>query len=229
MYAKDITVRDIQSYLEEIYGLSVSPAYISRITENIMEKVNEWKSRILEQVYVIVYFDAIYFKVKENHHIKNKAIYTCLGIDSNGKRDLLGIWINESESAKFWLSVLSDLKNRGVKDILIASVDGLKGFKEAIQSVFPKTEVQLCIIHQIRNSLKYIAYKHKKEFMKDLRNVYQAPTKEIAENNLIKLREKWYDKYPIVIKSWESKWVNLSTYFKYTSEIIRLNNPTNSV
>ncbi len=152
-------------------------------------------TRPLEEVYVIVYFDAI-----EDHKIKTKAAYTCLGVDTSGHRDLLGIWIDESEGANFWLSVITELKNRGVKDILIASVDGLKGFPEAIASVFPKTQVQLCVIHQIRNSLRYVAHKHKKEFMKDLKRVYQAPTKEIAKKELSHLRKKWYARYPIVIK-----------------------------
>lgn len=229
MYAKGMSTRDIQSHLEDIYGLSVSPSFISRITDRIIEKVSEWQARPLEEVYVIVYLDAIHFKVRDEHTIKTKAAYTCLGIDSTGHKDLLGIWVDESESANFWLSVLTDLKNRGVKDILIASMDGLKGFPEAMAAVFPQTQVQLCVIHQIRNSLRYVAYKHKKEFMKDLKRVYQAPTKEIAEKELDHLHQKWYDRYPIVIKSWENKWDNLSTYFAYTPEIRKLIYTTNTV
>ncbi len=229
MYAKGMSTRDIQAHLEDIYGLSVSPAFISRITERVMERVSEWQSRPLEEVYVIVYFDAIHYKVKEDHTIKTKAAYTCLGVDTGGHRDVLGIWIDEAEGANFWLSIISELKNRGVKDILIACVDGLKGFPEAIQSVFPQTQVQLCVIHQIRNSLRYVAYKHKKEFMKDLKRVYQASTKTMAEKELNHLREKWYDRYPIVIKSWENRWDNLSIYFSYTPEIRKLIYTTNSV
>jgi len=229
MYAKGMSTRDIQAHLEDIYGLSVSPAFISRVTDRVMEKVNEWQSRPLEQVYVIVYFDAIHYKVREDHKIKTKAAYTCLGIDTTGHRDLLGIWIDETEGANFWLSVITELKNRGVEDILIASVDGLKGFPEAITSVFPKTQVQLCVIHQIRNSLRYVAYKHKKEFIKDLKRVYQAPTKKVAKKELKRLREKWYDRYSIVVKSWENKWENLSTFFAYTPEIRKLIYTTNSV
>ena len=229
MYAKGMSTRDIQAHLEDIYGLSVSPAFISRITDRVMERVNEWQSRPLEEVYVIVYFDAIHYKVREEHKVKTKAAYSCLGIDASGHRDLLGIWIDESEGANFWLSVISELKNRGVKDILIASVDGLKGFPEAIQSVFPQTQVQLCVIHQIRNSLRYVAHKHKKEFMKDLKRVYQATTKDIAEQELGHLRETWYERYPMVIKSWENKWDNLSIYFAYTPEIRKLIYTTNSV
>ncbi len=229
MYAKGMSTRDIQAHLEDIYGLSVSSAFISRITDRVVERVSEWQSRPLEEVYVIVYFDAIHYKVREDHKIKTKAAYTCLGIDTSGHKDLLGIWIDEAEGANFWLSVITELKNRGVEDILIACVDGLKGFPEAIQSVFPQTQVQLCVIHQIRNSLRYVAYKHKKEFMKDLKRVYKAPTKEVAEEELIHLRDKWYKQYTIVIKSWENKWENLSTYFAYTPEIRKLIYTTNSV
>jgi putative transposase len=229
LYAKGLSTRDIKSHLEELYGLDVSATLISNVTERIQEVVSEWQSRPLESVYPIVYFDAIRYKVKEDGKVTTKAAYTCLGIDQKGLKDLLGIWLDQSEGANFWLSVITELRNRGVEDILIASVDGLKGFPEAINTIFPDTEVQLCVIHQIRNSLKYIASKHQKEFMKDLKLVYKASTRENAELELNRLDERWGSKYPIVIKSWQKKWENLSIYFKYPEEIRRIIYTTNIV
>lgn len=229
MYARGMSVRDIQTHIEEIYGVDVSPAFISNVTDKVHELVKEWQNRPLEKVYTIVYLDAIHFKVRDDGRVKNKACYTVLGITVTGHKDLLGMWIGESEGANFWLKVLNDLKNRGVEDILIACIDGLKGFPDAIESVFPKTEIQLCIIHQIRNSLKYIGSKYKKEFMKDLKLVYKYPTLDGAKYELENLDKKWGKKYPLVTNSWKNKWENLSKYFDYPEEIRRLIYTTNIV
>ncbi len=229
MYARGMTTRDISSHIEEIYGIKLSASSISNITEKVSSIIAQWQSRPLEAIYVIVYLDAIFYKVREKGKVVNKAAYTVLGIDENGEKDILGLWIKESEGASFWLSILTELNNRGVKDILITCVDGLKGFPEAINTVFPQTEIQLCIIHQIRNSLKYIASKNQKEFMRDLKKVYKAPTKEKAEFELDNLDKKWGDKYPLVINSWMDKWEDLSTYFKYTEPIRKIIYTTNIV
>ncbi len=229
LYAKGMTTRDIKEHLQQLYGVDASPSFISNVTERIRQIVVEWQARPLESIYVIVYFDAIHYKIREDGKIISKAAYTCLGINQEGKKDLLGIWVDQAEGANFWLSVLTDLNNRGVQDVLIACVDGLKGFPEAITTIFPDTEVQLCIIHQIRNSLRYVASKNKKEFIKDLKTVYQSPTKENAELQLQRLDEKWGAKYPIVINSWKNNWDNLSYYFKYPQQIRRLIYTTNIV
>jgi putative transposase len=229
MYARGMTVRDIQAHLQEIYGIEVSPTFISKVTEKILSLVEEWQARPLSEVYPIIFLDAIHYKVRDNGRVVSKAAYTCLGIDQNGRKDFLGLWIGESEGANFWLSVLTELKNRGVQDILIACVDGLKGFPEAITTVFPGAEVQLCIIHQIRNSLRYISYKNQKEFMVDLKKVYTAPTEAKAEHELNSLADKWGQKYPLVINSWKRNWPNLSTYYKYPPEIRTIIYTTNAV
>lgn len=229
LYAKGMTTRDIKDHLEELYGLDASPTFISNVTERVRELVVEWQARPLDRVYPIVYLDAIHYKIRDEGRILNKAAYTVLGINSDGMKELLGIWIDQSEGANFWLSVLTDLQNRGVEDILIACVDGLKGFPDAIATIFPDAEVQLCVIHQIRNSLRYVASKHQKEFIKDLKLVYQSVTKENAELQLDHLEQKWGRKYPIVTNSWKNNWVNFSNYFKYPAEIRRLIYTTNSV
>ncbi|GAV23282.1 IS256 family transposase [Carboxydothermus pertinax] len=229
MYAKGMTNRDIEAQMKDIYGIDVSPALVSKITDKIMPQITEWQARPLERVYPIVYFDAIHFKVRQDGRIINKAAYTVLGINTSGYKDILGIWIGENESATFWLNVFNDLKNRGVEDILIVSKDGLSGFSEAIKAVFPKAEIQLCVIHQIRNSLKYVSYKDRKNLMADLKKVYGAATLEEAELGLLELKEKWDKKYPIVSKSWERNWDELSTYFKYPQEIRKLIYTTNIV
>ena len=229
MYAKGMTTRDIRTHIQELYGLDFSATMVSNITDKIVDKAKEWQNRPLEDIYTIVYFDAIHFKVKDDSKVRSRAAYTCLSIDLEGQKDLLGLWISEAEGANFWLSILTDLRNRGVKDILIASVDGLKGFPEAIESVFPECEVQQCIIHQIRNSLKYIASKNKKEFAKDLKSIYTAPTEEAALIELDNLEEKWAKKYPLPINSWKNNWSNLSTFFKYPEEIRRIIYTTNVV
>jgi len=211
MYGLGLSYRDIIKHIEEIYQIELSTATISAITEKIIDKVKAWQSRPLEAIYPFVWLDvpwkkcpwgAIHYKIKDGGKYVTKAVYTVLGMGIDGKKDILGLYLSQSEGANFWLSVLTDLNNRGLEDILIASVDGLKGFPEAIKTIFPQTEVQLCVVHQIRNSLKYVASKDQKEFMRDLKLVYQATTKELAEDELLKLDEKWGKKYPIVLQSW---------------------------
>ena len=229
MYGHGMSYTDISKQIEDMYYIPISPAAISTITDKVIEKVKEWQSRPLESIYPFIWLDAIHYKIKEDGRYVQKAVYTVLGVDIFGKKDVLGLYLSESEGANFWLSVLTDIKNRGAEDILIASVDGLKGFPEAIKTIFPNTEVQLCIVHQIRNSLKYVASKNKKEFMQDLKPVYKAINKESAEFELDKLEEKWGKKYPVVINSWKDKWDNLSNYFKYPYEIRRIIYTTNII
>ena len=230
LYGLGQSMRDIQKYLEDDFGEYISADTISNITERVWPEINEWRTRRLETVYPIVWMDAIHYKVKdESGIVTTRAIYNVIGVDSNGYKDLLGMYVSQSEGAKFWMQVLSDLKNRGVEDILIACVDGLSGFPDAIESVFPKTNVQLCVVHQIRNSLKYINAKSQKEFLKELKLVYAASTKTEAEIALKKLEENWAKKYPIVIQSWKEKWDKLSCYFDYPSEIRRIIYTTNTV
>jgi len=229
MYALGLSYRDISKHIEDMYKIELSTGTISNITDKIIDKVKAWQDRPLEPIYTFMWLDAIHYKIKDGGKYDTKAVYTVLGMDKEGRKDVLGLYIGESEGANFWLGVLTKLQNRGVKDILIASVDGLTGFPEAIKSIFPKTEVQLCIVHQIRNSLKYIASQDQKEFMKDLKLVYQATSKEIAEDELLKLDEKWGEKYPIVLKSWNTKWENLSHYFKYPYQIRKIMYTTNII
>ena len=229
LYACGMSVRDIQSEMEELYGIDVSPSMISKITDKVVEAAAQWQSRELEEIYPIVYMDAMHFKVREDNKIVSKAAYICMALNMSGKKDILGIWIGEAEGAKFWLTVCNELKNRGVNDILIACMDGLKGLPEAIKTVFPDVSIQTCIVHQIRNSLKYIASKDQKEFMKDLKNVYRAFTEDAAVENLEILREKWYSKYSVVIDSWYNNWNNLSTYFAYPPEIRKIIYTTNAL
>ncbi|WP_445344239.1 IS256 family transposase [Clostridium septicum] len=227
MYAKGMTTRDIASQVNEIYGITISPSMVSKITDKVIPMIREWQSRPLETVYPIVYLDAVYFKVRKDNTVVSKAAYAAIGVNIEGKKDVLGIWIGASESSKYWLLVLNELKNRGVKDILIASVDGLVGFNEAIRAVYPNTEIQRCIIHQIRNSSKYLSYKDLKAFNADLKLVYTASTEEVALAELDRLEEKWGDKYGIVIDSWYNNWSNLSTFFKYPPEIRKMIYTTN--
>jgi transposase-like protein len=229
MYGLGMSYTDISSNIEDIYQIELSKGTISAITDKIIGKVKEWQSRPLEEVYPFVWLDAIHYKVKDSGSYVSKAVYTILGVKLDGKKEILGLYLSETEGAKFWLSVLTDLNNRGLKDILIASVDGLKGFPEAINSIFPDTEVQLCIVHQIRNSLKFVSYKDSKALMKDLKEVYKASTKEIAEENLDLFEKKWGKKYAIVVKSWRNNWENLSHYFKYPEEIRRVIYTTNII
>jgi len=231
MYAKGMTVRDIQSHIQEMYGLDVSSTLISNITDKIVEMATQWQNRPLEEIYPIVFLDAIHYKVRDadSKKVTSKAAYTCLGIELSGRKDLLGLWVGQTEGANFWLNVLTEIKNRGVKEILIACTDGLKGFQEAINTVFPKTEIQLCIIHQIRNTLKYIASRDQKEFMKQLKPVYSAPTEAAALENLKELEERWSSKYNLALKSWRQNWNNLATFFKYPEEIRTVIYTTNAV
>jgi len=230
LYALGNSTREISNWMEENLGNRVSAETISSITDRVLPEIKSWKSRVLEEVYPIVWLDAIHYKVMDDSgNSVSRAIYNVLGIDKEGHKDLLGMYIAHSEGANFWLSVLTDLQNRGVKDILIACVDGLKGFPDAIQSVFPDTTVQLCIVHQIRNTIKYVGSKHQKDFLKDLKTVYQAVSKEAAETALDKLDSKWNEQYPIVIKSWRENWDRLSNYFQFTAGIRRLIYTTNAV
>ena len=229
MYGLGMSFRDISAHLKEMYDTDISAATLSSITDKIIPLVTEWQSRPLEKLYCIVWLDAMYYKVKQDNKMVTRCVYNILGINVDGKKEILGCYVNESEGANFWLSVLTDLQNRGVADILIACTDNLKGFAEAIATVFSKTEIQSCIVHQIRNSLKYVASKDQKEFMQNLKPVYQAVSKEMAENELEKLAEKWQKKYPIVIESWQRNWEKLSTYFKYPQAIRKLIYTTNTI
>lgn len=220
----------IGSHIKDIYGIDVGASTISAITQKLIPQIAEWRSRLLESVYPILFLDAMFFKVRgENGQVVTKALYNILGINQDGRKEVLGFYTAETEGASFWLGVLNDLKARGVQDILIACVDGLKGFPEAIQASFPQAEVQLCIVHQIRNSIKFVASKDQKPFMADLKAVYQAETKDLAEHNLLVLDEKWGKKYPMVLKSWNNNWENLSTYFKYSQELRKLIYTTNPI
>ena len=230
MYARGMSLRDIEKQVKEMYDVEMSDSLICRIIDKITPEIKEWQNRTLEPIYPIVYMDAMVFKIKDdNGFYKNKALHFAIGINLEGKKDLLGMWITDNEGAKFWLSVVTELKNRGVEDILIASVDGLKGFSEAINSVFPQTVVQRCIIHQIRYSIKYVGSKYQKEFMSDLKKVYKAPTKDAAELALLELEEKWGEKYPLAVNSWKNNWEELSTYFEYSEPIRRIIYTTNTI
>ncbi len=229
LYGLGMSYQDISAHLNEIYGLEVSTGTLSAITDKIIHTVKEWQARPLASIYPIVWLDAIHYKIRENGKVVGKAVYTILGVNIEGRKEVLGLYISEHEGANFWLQVLTDLSNRGVKDILIACVDGLKGFPEAIETIFPNTEVQLCVVHQIRNSLKYVGSKHQKEFMADLKRIYKASTKDLAESELDILADKWNDKYPIVITSWRNNWERLSQYFKYPEDIRRIIYTTNTI
>ena len=229
LYGLGMSYQDLSAHLKEMYGVEISTGALTTITDKIIETVKRWQARPLDSIYPVVWLDAIHYKIHENGKVISKAVYTILGVNLDGKKDVLGLYISENEGANFWLQVLTDLSNRGVKDILIACIDGLKGFPEAIEAMFPATEVQLCIVHQIRNSLKYVASKNQKEFMVDLKKVYKATSKDIAEVELDNLAEKWEDKYPIVIRSWRNNWERLSQYFKYPEEIRRIIYTTNTI
>lgn len=229
LFSLGTSYQDIRMHIEDLYGIHVSNGTINAVTDKLLPELQAWRERQLEAVYPIVWLDAIHYKIKENGRFISKAVYTILGLNVEGKKELLGLYLSESEGAHHWLSVLTDLHNRGVQDILIACVDGLKGFPEAIESIYPKTEVQHCIIHQIRNSLKYVASKNQKAFMADLKCVYKAVTLSAAESALDDLEAKWGEKYPIVIKSWRSKWLTLSAYFKYPDYVRTAIYTTNAV
>lgn len=229
MYAKGMTTRDISTHLKDVYGVDASAEMISRMTDRILPIAKEWQNRPLEKKYAVVFMDAVHFFVRQDNITVKKAVYVAIGIRLTGEKEVLGMWIGGNESAKYWLGVLNEIKNRGVEDILIVSVDGLTGFVDAIGAVYPKAEVQRCIVHQIRYSTKFISYKDMKPFMADLKTVYQAATQEQAEENLDMLEEKWGGKYPSSIASWRNNWPQLSTYFKYPSEIRKIIYTTNSI
>ena len=229
MYGLGMSLRDISDHIKEMYDTDISAGTLSAITDRIIPQVKEWQSRPLDEVYCIVWMDAMHYKVRDGGRVESRAVYNILGINTEGKKELIGMYVSESEGANFWLSVMTDLQNRGVKDILIACIDNLKGFSEAIGSIYPKTEVQSCIVHQIRNSLKYVASKNQKEFMRDLKEIYQASGKELAEEKLKSLDEKWGKKYPVVLSSWNNNWHKLSTFFKYTEDVRRLIYTTNAI
>lgn len=229
MFALGMSYRDIRGHVEDMYGIDVSEATITSITDRLIPELQEWQQRPLDSLYPFVWLDAIHYKIKENGRYVSKAVYAILGLNIEGKKELLGLYLSESEGANYWLSVLTDLHNRGVEDILIACVDGLTGFPEAIASIYPETEVQQCVIHQIRNSLKYVASKHQKEFMADLKPVYRAVSKEAAEAELARLETKWGQQYPIVLRSWRNKWANLSVYFKYPEYVRKAIYTTNAI
>lgn len=229
MFGVGLSYSDIASQVREMYGISVSTATISTITDKLIDEVKVWQARPLDSVYPFVWLDAMHYKIRDKGRYRTKAVYTVLALNMDGKKEVLGLYLSESEGANFWLSVLTDLQNRGVADILIASVDGLTGFPEAITSIFPQTEVQLCIVHQIRNSLRYVASKNHKAFLVDLKRVYRAKSLGEAEAALDELESIWGEKYPIVIKSWRTKWEHLSAYFKYPEDIRRIIYTTNSI
>ncbi|WP_221892802.1 MULTISPECIES: IS256 family transposase [Cetobacterium] len=229
MYAKGMTTSDIESHIEEIYGYQVSDSSITRITDKILPLVKEWQTRPLEAVYPIVFMDAIHYHVRSEGQIVKKAVYIAIGISSSGEKDVIGMWVGENESAKFWLSKLNELKSRGVEDILIACVDGLIGFANAIEAVYPQTQIQQCIIHQIRSSTQFVSYKDIKALIADLKLVYKATTEESALLNLELFDEKWGKKYPKIAISWKNNWSRLSTYFKYPQEIRTLIYTTNTI
>ena len=229
LYAKGMTTSDIQVEIEDLYGITISPSMVSKITDKVIATATEWQNRMLDKIYPIVYLDAMYFKVRSNGKIVNKAVYICLGYTMEGYKDILGLWVDEAEGAKFWLGICNDLKNRGVKEILIACMDGLKGLPQAIQTVFPSANIQTCIVHQIRNSIKYIASKDKKSFMKDLKEVYKAATEELALAQLDKLKETWGNSYGMVIDSWYNNWNNLSTFFDFSPRIRKIIYTTNAL
>ena len=229
MYAKGMTTNDISAHIEDIYGIEVSDSLVSRITDKILPIVKEWQQRPLESVYAVVFMDAIHYHVRCEGRIVKKAVYIAIGIDMDGKKDVLGMYVGENESAKYWLQILNGLKNRGVEDILITCIDGLTGFPEAISAVYPKTEIQQCIIHQIRSSTKYVSYKDIKALMADLKKVYGAVDEETAIYELEQFGEKWDSKYPKISQSWRSHWPELSTYFKYPQSVRTLIYTTNSI
>jgi putative transposase len=229
MYARGMSTRNISEYVKEMYAMEISATEISHITDKIIPLMNEWRNRPLEAVYPFVFLDCMHYKVRDNGTVESRAIYNILGINREGKKDLIGIYLSENEGAKFWLSVLTDLKQRGVEDILIACIDGLKGFPEAIEAVYPKTKIQLCIIHQIRTSMRYVPEKDKKAVIADLKPIYKAINQDQAYERLLEFEDKWGKKYPLAVKSWMDNWVNLSTFFEYTTEIRKVIYTTNAI
>lgn len=229
LYALGNSYQDIRGHIEELYGMSLSNGTLNAVTDKLLPELKAWRERDLDAIYPIVWLDAIHYKIKDNGRYVSKAIYTILGVNIEGKKELLGLYVSDTEGAHHWLSVLTDLNNRGIKDILICCIDGLKGFPEAIETIFPETEIQHCVIHQIRNSIKYIASKNQKAFMDDLKCVYKAATLNAAESAMDELEVKWVEKYPMVIKSWRTKWPTLTAYFKYPDYVRKAIYTTNAV
>ena len=229
MYARGMTTRDIRDQLEELYGVDVSPTFISTVTDAVLDEVKAWQNRPLDPLYPIVYLDAIRIKGRHEGHIMNKAVYLAIGINTDGLKEVLGMWIAKEEGAKFWLSVLNEMKNRGLEDIFIACVDGLKGFPDAIEAVYPDSQVQLCIVHMVRHSLKYVSWKQRKEMATDLKTIYRASTVDEAKVNLDAFAEKWDKTHPKVSKSWRRNWENLVTFFDYPKDIRRAIYTTNAI
>ena len=229
MYARGMTTRDIQGHLMDIYGVEVSPDLISDVTNSIIDDVREWQNRPLDNVYPVVFLDAIVVKGRTDGKVINKSVYTAIGINMQGNKEVLGLWISETEGAKFWLGIITELSNRGIKDILIACIDGLKGFPEAINSVFPQTRIQLCIVHMVRNSTKYVTWKERKYICADLRNIYEASTEKQGLEALEVFAEKWDKKYPMISKSWKNNWENLNEFYGYPSDIRKAIYTTNAI
>jgi putative transposase len=229
MYSRGMTVRDIQAHLKEIYGVEVSPDLISTVTDAVIDEVRAWQARPLDPIYPILYLDALVVKVKDQGRVSNKAIYLAIGVNCCGLKEVLGMWASETEGAKFWLGIITELKNRGVKDIFIACVDGLKGFPEAIETVFPKTQVQLCMVHLMRNSLAYVSYKDRKAVALDLKAVYNSATEDEAASRLEEFGSKWDHRYPLIAKSWRGSWSRITPMFGYPSEIRRAVYTTNAI
>ena len=229
MYARGMTTRDIQGHLMEIYGVEVSPDLISDVTNSVIDDVREWQNRPLDNIYPVVFLDALVVKGRTDGKVINKSVYTAIGINMQGNKEVLGLWISETEGAKFWLGIITELSNRGIKDILIACIDGLKGFPEAINSVFPQTKIQLCIIHMIRNSTKYVTWKERKIICADLKYIYEAPTEKAGLEALDVFAEKWDKKYPMISKSWKSNWENLNEFYAYPADIRKAIYTTNAI
>lgn len=229
LYARGMTTREIQGHLEELYGVGVSPTLISNVTDAVCEEVTSWQRRPLDSLYPVLYLDALRVKVKDQGTIRNKAVHLALGITLSGEKELLGLWLSQQEGAKFWLQVLTELKNRGVQDLLIACVDGLSGFPEAIETVFPQTQVQLCIVHQVRNSLSYVSYKDRKPVAAELKKIYRADTLEEAEEHLVAFGETWDERYPMIRRSWDKHWEQLTPFFAYPREIRKVIYTTNAI
>ena len=229
MYAKGMTTSDIGDHIRDIYGIEVSESTVSRITDKVLPEAKEWQQRPLESVYAVMFMDAIHYHVRSEGQVVKKAVYVAIGIDLNGRKDVLGMWVGENESAKYWATVLNSLRNRGVEDIFIACTDNLTGFSNAIEAVFPRTDIQNCIIHQLRNSSKYVSYKDLKALMTDLKQVYAAVDETAAEEALDRFAERWDRKYPKISASWRANWPNLSTYFKFPEELRRLIYTTNAI
>jgi len=229
LYARGLSTREIQQHLEEIYQVEVSPALISNVTEEVLDEVRAWQNRQLDEVYPIMYLDALQFKVRDGGQVRNKAVYLAIGVKLSGLKEVLGLWIAQTEGAKFWLQVVTELKNRGVKDIFIACVDGLKGFPEAIETVFPKTEVQLCLVHLVRHSLNFVGWKQRKEVAADLKTIYAAVTAEEAEQRLAEFGAKWDEKFPLIAKSWRSNWTRVIPFFAHPPEIRKVIYTTNAI